>query len=267
LSDGAARFAARYPRVWHVMEADGAGPWLAETGLRPAAEFRLGGANRDGFVRIAFGDGRVAVLRPQQMPDRRLLPTLAGTFAGQPERWRRHVDQHVFFWAEPRRRDAFARACARLSEADGPAPVALAFDTAALLYQHGAAAFFATINTGSTVRGGARVRRDETTLRPVAEYRSGAVAELAIRGRIELRSDSLAMGGLDLNVRRQATIKSNSPLSHKLTRRFFDTVISSSLRPLLPPTNRNLLSKRPDLKCFAAIERISSLAKSNISHS
>jgi hypothetical protein len=56
----------------------------------------------------------------------------------------------------------------------------------ALLDRHGALAYFATINSGSTVRGGARTRRDENTLRPVADYRSGPVAELAIRGRVDL---------------------------------------------------------------------------------
>jgi hypothetical protein len=186
VSDGAARLAARYPCVWHIIEADGAGPWLTETGLLPAAHLRCSSANRDSFVRVDLGHDRAAVLRPQQMPDRRLLPTLAGAFAGRPDLWRRHIDRHVFFWAEARRRDAFSRACIRLRRTAGPPPVVLAFDTAALLERHGAIAFFATINTGSTVRAGARARRDENTLRPVAEYRSGAVAELAIRGRVDL---------------------------------------------------------------------------------
>jgi hypothetical protein len=186
LNDGAARLAARYPRVWHVIEADAAGPWLMETGLLPTADLRCCGANRNSFERVDLGDGRAAVLRPQQMPDGRLLPTLAGDFAGRPDLWRRHVDRHVFFWADARRRDAFSRACIRLRGIDGPPPVALAFDTVALLERHGGIAFFATTNTGSTVRGGARTRRDENTLRPVAEYRHGAVAELAIRGRVDL---------------------------------------------------------------------------------
>jgi hypothetical protein len=184
VSDGAARLAARCPCVWHVIEADGAGPWLADTGLLPAAHLHCGGANRDSFARVDLGDGRAAVLRPQQMPDRRLLPTLAGAFAGRPDLWRLHVDRHVFFWAEARRRDAFSRACVRLRGTAGPSPVILAFDTAALLDRHGEIAFFATINTGSTVRAGARVRRDENTLRPAAEYRGGPIAELAIRGRV-----------------------------------------------------------------------------------
>jgi hypothetical protein len=186
VSGGAARLAARYPRVWHVIEADGAGLWLTETGLLPAAQLHCSGANRDGFARVDLGHGRAAVLRPQQMRDRWLLPTLAGAFAGRPDLWRRHIDRHVFFWAEARRRDAFSRACVRLRGSAGPPPVILTFDTAALLERHGAIACFATINTGSTVRAGARVRRDENTLRPVAEYRGGPVAELAICGRADL---------------------------------------------------------------------------------
>ena len=183
MTDGAALLAACYPRVWHVMEAEGAGPWLAGTGLLPAGMLRDGGANRDDFMRVEFGAGCVAVLRPQMMPDHRLLRTLAGAFAGQPEAWRRHVDAHVFFWTEPRRRDGFSGACMRLR---GASPVVLTFDTAAMLERHATAAFFATINTGSTMRGGARVRRDENTLRHVANYRGGRVAELAIRGRVDL---------------------------------------------------------------------------------
>jgi hypothetical protein len=192
LSDGAARFSARYPRVWHVIEADGAGPWLCETGLLPAAMlFELAGvpddgANRDDFRRLYFAGQRTAVVRPQLMNDPRLLPTLAGSFTGNPTAWRRHVNAHVFFWAEERRRDAFLRACVRLRGRSGIPPRVLTIDSAVLLGRHGANAFFARINTGSTVRGGGRVRRDEHTLTPVSAYRSGAVAELAIRGPVAL---------------------------------------------------------------------------------
>lgn len=193
MTDGAARFAARYPVVWHVIEAEGAGPWLASMGLLPAAALldlagvAADGANRDDFRPLALGAGRVAVLRPQLMADRWLTPTLSGVFAGRPEAWRRHVNAHVFFWTEERRRDAFIRACLRQRARSGAAPsnappAVLAIDTAPLFARHGDGAYFARINTGSTVRGGARVRRDETTLAPVAGYRSGPVAELAIRG-------------------------------------------------------------------------------------
>ena len=168
------------------MEADGAGEWLAETGLLPAADLQLGGANRNDFHCVDLHRGRIAVLRPQQMPEHRLLATLSGAYSNQPERWRRHVDRHVFFWAEARRRDAFTRACMRLRAPPAGRPVTLVLDTAALLGRHGSIAYFATINTGSTVRGGGRVTRDENTLRPVAAYRAGPIAELAIRGRVDL---------------------------------------------------------------------------------
>jgi hypothetical protein len=192
LSGGAARFAARYPRVWHVIEAEGFGTWVPEMGLLPAAEIcrRAGhpddGANRGTFQRVELGRGQAAVLRLQQMPDHRLSPTLAGVFAGRPDLWRQHVDRHVFFWTEERRRDDFIRACVRLRRAASPAPVMLAVDTGALLQRHVNHAFFATFNIGSTVRGGARARRDENTLRPLCDYRSGPVAELAVRGRVDI---------------------------------------------------------------------------------
>jgi hypothetical protein len=193
MSEGAARFAARFPVVWHVIEADGAGSWLPSTGLLPTTTLlRMAGvaasdANRDDFRLISLGKERVAVLRPQLMADQRLTPTLAGRFVGQPGAWRHHINAHVFFWTEPRRRDAFVRASLRLRSrsvaAPGTAPpLILTIDTAALLRHHANTAFVARINTGSTVRGGARARRDESTFEPIACYRTGTIAELAIRG-------------------------------------------------------------------------------------
>lgn len=192
MSDGARRFAARYPVVWHVIEAEGAGPELAKTGLLPATELlrRAGitvdGQNRDDFRRVRLDNGGVALLRPQRMPDTALMPTLGGIFRGRPEAWRKLIDSHVFFWTDPERRDRFLLACVRLRAAsrsvrDTTRPVILAFDAAALLAHQGEHAFVARFNAGSTLRGGARVRRDEATLVPVAEYRSGSVAELALR--------------------------------------------------------------------------------------
>jgi hypothetical protein len=189
LSEGAARFAARYPIVWHVIEAEGAGDWLPETGILPtAALLRIAGvtddgANRNDFRSLSLGQGRIAVIRPQVMPDERLRPTLAGPFRDQPNAWRRHINGHVFFWAEPRRRDAFLRACQRFRPW-AAAPVVLEFDTASLLAGHASCTFWSRINTGSTVRGGARTRRDHNTLQPVGSYRFGPVAELAVRGRV-----------------------------------------------------------------------------------
>ena len=62
----------------------------------------------------------------------------------------------------------------------------LAIDTAALLRRHGACAFFARINTGAVLRGGARARRDDTTFVSVQNYQSGPVAELAIKAAVML---------------------------------------------------------------------------------
>jgi hypothetical protein len=192
MSAGAARFTSRYPVVWHVIEAEGAGPWVATTGLLPAAELlrRAGipadGHNRDDFRRVTLDNGTVALLRPQRMPDATLTPTLGGTFCGRPDAWRQLIDSHVFFWTDPRRRDRFIEACARLRARSRSArstigPIVLEFDTAALVGLHGEYAFLARFNAGSTVRGGARVRRDEATFVPLTLYRSGSVAELGMR--------------------------------------------------------------------------------------
>jgi hypothetical protein len=185
-------FAARYPVVWHVIEAEGAD---CRT-LYPAAMLRrLAGlppddANRDDFQCLPAPEGNPAVLRMQLMRDEALRPTLAGAFFGQPGLWRAHLNQHVFFWASEDRRDRFITACMRLRArgvlGPGGEPVVMAIDTEALLAAHRSDAFFSVINTGSTVRAGARVRRDETTLRRVAEWRGERPVELAIRGPVAL---------------------------------------------------------------------------------
>ncbi len=193
--DGIARFAARFPVVWHVVEADGLAG-VEAFGLLPAADLlRQAGVvptdrNRDDFRRVQLdsgaADGPSAILRFQLMADAKITPSLHGAFAGQPARWRALIDSQVFFWPDPARRDSFLRACRRDRQRSQTAPldeppVILALDTAALLDAE-TPAFYSTFNTGSTVRGAARARRDETTFRPVAAYRSGPVAELAIRG-------------------------------------------------------------------------------------
>jgi hypothetical protein len=135
------------------------------------------------------------------MPDQRLARSLGGAFAGQPDRWRQHVDRHVFFWACGNRRDRFIAACRRdrarsTRLASRAAPVTLAVDTAALLGRYGTIAYFATFNTGSTVRGGAIAGRNEGTYRPIADYRGGVVAELAMRGPIRLDGVVLSASGM-----------------------------------------------------------------------
>ena len=62
LIDGAARLAARYPRVWHVIEADGAGPWLDRPAMRGLLAGRRSARRRRqpaiDFVAIDLGNGR-----------------------------------------------------------------------------------------------------------------------------------------------------------------------------------------------------------------
>jgi hypothetical protein len=186
------RFAARHPCAWHVTEAEGAN---CET-LYPAAVLRcLAGlpadrANRDDFQHLTLPDGSSAILRPQLMPDARLEPVLAGAFAGQPDAWRDHINQHVFFWLQEDRRDSFISACVRFRArgASGPvpAPIVIELDMRRLLNAHCQTAFFSRINSGSTVRGGARARRDETTLCPLSSWRGERAVELAIRAPVPL---------------------------------------------------------------------------------
>jgi hypothetical protein len=185
-------FAARYPRVWHVTEAEGAGCEI----LYPAATIRRlaslpdDNANRDDFQCVTLPDGGQAVLRLQLMRDERLIPTLTGMFSGRPDLWRAHINRHVFFWVSEDRRDRFINACVRLrargAPGSGEAPVVIELDTASLLEVYQSRAFFSLINTGSAVRGGARAWRDETTLRAVRDWRGERVVELAIRGPVKL---------------------------------------------------------------------------------
>jgi hypothetical protein len=197
---GIAGFAARYPLVWHVIEAEGAD---CDT-LYPAATLRrLSGlpaddTNREAFQHVDLPGGASAILRLQLMPDYRLAPTLAGPFSGRPDLWRAHIDRHVFFWVAEDRRDRFLRACVRLRARDAtgpvPTPVVIAIDTALLLAMHAEVASFSRINVGSTVRGGARARRDETTLRPVPRWRGEPAVELAIRGQVALTPELVCRG-------------------------------------------------------------------------
>lgn len=203
--DGCARFLADHGKeAWHVAEAEGV-PGLLAGGLLPAGEIRRRqgvepGRFRADFDVVPLGSGP-AVLRFQQMRDAQLTPWLRGRFTGRPDLWRAHVDEHVFFWLCPRRRDAFVDATRRERRrswrAAGlggppPEPVVLRFDLAALLERHGAIARASLINSGSMVLG--KTWRDEATFRPVAEWdgtwatpggaRRPRAAELAIAGSV-----------------------------------------------------------------------------------
>jgi len=198
---GTSGFAAHYKQVWHVIEAEGAGcdTLYPAVTLRRLGGWPAGNANRADFDRLTLPAGRPAILRPQLMPDERLGPTLAGVFAGRPELWRDHIDQHVFFWVSEDRRDRFIAACVRSRgrgvAGPGSAPVVIAIETAALLAAHSAVTFFSRINSGSTIRGGARARRDEQTLRPVEDWRGERVVELAIRAPVPLEPVAGRAGG------------------------------------------------------------------------
>jgi hypothetical protein len=189
---GVAGFVARYPRVWHVIEVEGAdcATLYPATTLRHLSGLPRDSANRETFRSLDLPGGDSAVLRPQLMPDGRLTPTLRGAFAGLPDRWRDHINQHVFFWVTIDRRDRFAAACAKSRNRGAPGalpvPVSMNIDTAVLLAAHQEVAFFSPINSGSTARGGARTRRDENTLRPIDAWRGERVAELAIRAPVPL---------------------------------------------------------------------------------
>jgi hypothetical protein len=189
---GAEGFAARYPRVWHVVEAEGAGceTLYPAVTLRRLASLPDDSANRDDFQCLTLPGGDQAVLRPQLMRDERLCPTLTGTFSNRPDLWRGHINRHVFFWLSEDRRDRFINACIRLrargAMGPGRAPVTIEIDTTSLLEAHREAAFFSSINTGSTVRGGARAPRDESTLRLLSDWRGQRAVELAFRGPVNL---------------------------------------------------------------------------------
>ena len=192
MTGGLAGFARRYPRAWHVAEAEAADCEI----LYPAATLRrLAGlaadhANRDDFQRLALGGGKTAVLRQQLMRDERLRPTLAGPFAERPDLWRETINGHVFFWLSAARRDRFISACVRLRDrgttGTGLAPIVLEIDTALLLAGQGDTAYFSLFNTGSVVRGGARVRRDDHSLRSLHGWRGERAVELAIRAPVRL---------------------------------------------------------------------------------
>lgn len=140
ISEGAARFCANYPNVWHVIEVEGLSS-ARRNGLLPAATLRAragaapSSANRDDFERLTLANDLLAVLRFQQMQDEKLLPTLSGLYENQPGLWRAMIDRHVFFWATEERLGSFLgatqkqRARSAVHATAGP-PKVLRFDTA-----------------------------------------------------------------------------------------------------------------------------------------
>lgn len=167
---GAGRLAERCPRVWHAIEAEGP----------PAARPR---GRRDGAPALPADGGRPAAARPA-----RLLRRAPRAMAGHAGQARLLLGRFLLgrFWAAEDRLTRLAAAIVRerrRAEPQAPDPVILRFETAALLAEHGEAALFTTINSGSTA-GRGRAQRDENTLRPAAAYKGGPAAEIAIPGRV-----------------------------------------------------------------------------------
>jgi len=194
--DGAARFAARFPRLFHVTDPD-ALPGIERHGLlsaealvalyevpppdRPALLDENRGRNR--FTRLAHPGLPGATLRDQWMPDAPLTSALRGTYANDPAAWRRLVNAHVFFWLS----EAQAEKLARVNPAR--AQIVLAFETAPLLAAHASHAFTTPINTGIAqgLYGRPGAPRDETTFQPVAAFPRPdrrPPKELALRGAV-----------------------------------------------------------------------------------
>ncbi|WP_426954881.1 DUF7002 family protein [Muricoccus radiodurans] len=178
-AEGAARFAARHPRLFHVTDPD-ALPGIERDGLLSAAALvDLYGVpepdrpallddnrGRGVFTRLTRPGLPGATLRDQWMPDAPLTACLRGAYTGRPAAWRRLINSHVFFWVD----EAQAHRLARVNRAR--AQIVLAFDTAGLLAAHADRAVTAPINTGiaAGLYGRPGTPRDETTFRPLTEY-------------------------------------------------------------------------------------------------
>ncbi|WP_338664440.1 hypothetical protein VQH23_04575 [Pararoseomonas sp. SCSIO 73927] len=191
--EGAARFAARFPLLFHVTDPE-ALPGIRRDGLLSAAAlvalYKVPEPERPALLEHNRGRGNFtrlhrdglpgATLRDQWMPDAPLAQTLHGTYANNPTAWRRHINAHVFFWLNRPQ----AERLARVNRAR--AQTVLAFDTARLLAAHAGHAFTTPINTGiaTGLYGRPGSPRDETTFQPVAAYPRPdrrAPKELAIR--------------------------------------------------------------------------------------
>ena len=89
------------------------------------------------------------------------------------------------FWVTEDRRDRFLRACVRLrarGKRPGADPVVIAVETAAAAGKAGGDGVLLLLNTGSTLRGGGRTKRDEMTLQALRLWGGEHAVELAIRG-------------------------------------------------------------------------------------
>ena len=181
--DAAAICAATGGVAWHVA-AVAALPMLQRHGLMTAADLvalfevpapeatLLLAQNRSRFVTLTHPRHGQVDLRRQQMWDSKLGPALSGS-GTTPSAWRRHINDHVFFWLDRERAQ-------RLAAADPRRPqVALRIDVRQLLDRHGDAAWLTPLNTGAV--------RHPSHRRSLADWhRLGAYADRKGRRPVEL---------------------------------------------------------------------------------
>ncbi len=169
-------FAARYPRLFHLLPAEAWGSFQKHGLLSAAALCDLYGvapARRAALLEQDRGKGHFAPLsapglpdislRDQLLPDGLLLRCLTGGYADRPAAWRALLNGMVFLWADPRR-------AAKLHGASRARPqILLEFDAAALLAPHAAAAMSSPLNSGAPFAMKPTPRGDET-FRPLGEW-------------------------------------------------------------------------------------------------
>jgi hypothetical protein len=187
-------FIERYPRMWHMAEADS---WdsirkrglLSTTALLDlfeidgARRLALESARRPASVEIRHPAHGIAVIRDNiPLIEKVLARTLVGM---TPREWYETLNRRVFFWVSEARLERLRNAPAyRAREHD-----ILAVDTAALLTSHVDEVTLSPMNSGAT-HPGAKYTRGINTFQPMNIYpwdvrlkknRNEPVVELAVR--------------------------------------------------------------------------------------
>lgn len=160
-------FVDRYPRVWHLTEAEG-WPGIERHGLLSVSAlldlYGLGGAERYAVERARRADsvplahpehGRALVRDQRPMHEAVLRRTLVDM---EPEEWFALLNRRVFFWVSPQRVRRHRAAALNLPRRQ----MLLAIDTAALLARHGDRVELSPINSGATFPLSKRPRGRDT---------------------------------------------------------------------------------------------------------
>ncbi len=173
---GAGGFAARHPRLFHLLPAEAWTSFQHHGLLSAAALCQLYGVaperrtalleedrGKGNFVPLSAPGLPDITLRDQLLPDGLLGRCLTGGFAGRPRAWRALLNGMVFLWADPRR-------AAKLHGASRARPqMLLEFDAARLLAPHAAAAMTSPLNSGAPFAMKPTPRGDGTFL-PLADW-------------------------------------------------------------------------------------------------